>query len=415
MDTYYLDIFKDKNSHNINIKLKHLSNKNNWELVQNLNYNWINYYRINKNLNITKQKNTLELLKENNIFWENDFFWENWFFCNGDENNLFLSTYLNKGKEIKETCFLKIRRCVKNNTIFNKSLKKWNYWINTLQCLFWWWWIKVKLKDWKILNFTSSKTQYNNNDKIDSFIVEDKFTLYEYESLVRNISLIKHIVNQGNVKDLILSMPQITYYFYWIKLFERWILNINLLFEYFKIIKKRVKKVEQVFIKRFPHLNIKIRRPLSEIEPYLIQHLSHWKKIDLDEILWILNEDPTWNTVLKIKKITKLDQLYEWLCETVEEIKTSIDRDWCLWIIVKNPKEENTLAQGKDIVRKFSRESWKDFSLIWIYQMELINTLWAENLKSLYHLQWNNGLHERKIILNKLLSNKTKITWKNEH
>lgn len=357
------------------------------ELITVLNYNWfVEGGTVEKEL-YDKKNHLLSLLKESKIFNIEDKLW-NVCFKDPKTYSYFLQMML-LGKE--KSLFLNIRNVSKNKTILYDSLKGWKFILSTGTCLFWADGVKALLENWKKVNFMSSKVEKQLDSMIIDFSSDASFTLYEYESLVRILYVITHIVEQGAIWEIRLTFPKIPYQFYAIDLFLKGKCTYDALMKYLSIISDRVDKITQVFKKRLG-VQVSVTSPVKELESYLYHIIQSKQKISIDDVCLVLKQDPIWNAVLNVSNLNLL-QIMGPRSEAVEEIKTSINNNCKLWVIVKNPKEGYSLTLSNDIVRKFSREMGLDFSLLWIYPLELINIVGGN---SLYNVSGNNTLSMKK-------------------
>lgn len=392
---YYKDIIID--SWVLDVKIKKLNFT--WvagEIGSVLNYNWVLEWTCIHEEFFKRRLDFFNYLKEAHIFWDQDMIYPLWLVQRG-KNTVFVKTKLYNESNTPKDMFINIRSVVKNKTILFESIKKWQHIIQTLQCLFWKNGIEAILKNWDKMNFMASKNRYSANNPIVSFSWDSSLTLYEYESLIRNIYLINHIINEWTIKELRISMPKIAYYYYGMKLFQEWFCDKDALLQYIAIIDNKIQKINDIFSKRFIDISLSFDSPLAELEAYMKNCMTDERQFDLSEIKDILSTSKIWDILFKIHQDMNIDDIFWARGEAIEEIKTSIDNEWKIGILIKNPKEEQSLTICNDITRKFSREFGWDFSLVWIYASELIN---IDGLNSLYNIWWNNWFGIRKKFLN---------------
>lgn len=358
------------------------------ELHSLLQYNWM-LDCVCVPQDVFDKKNLLfSILKEHKVFNIEDSlerFWIN----DKNKHEFFIQTILSWKKR---KLMLNIRDVSKNKTVLNNSLKE-DYILWTWNCLFGNGWVIACLDNGEKINFMDSKVSHRLNWQIVDFNADKFFTIYEYESLVRNLFLIKHIVSQGSINEIRVSMPKIAYWFYWIDLFSKWLCSRDALIKYIGLISERVEKINNIFTKRFS-VPVKVYTPLAELEEYLQWIIDDDKSVSIFDVKDILSgSNNIRKSVLKIKEDLNLYEIFWWRSEAVEDIKTSLDNDWKMWILVKNPKESYSLSLCNDVIRKFSRESWADYALLGVFPSELIN---VNGRKSLYNIPWNNSLSVKK-------------------
>lgn len=208
--------------------------------------------------------------------------------------------------------------------------------------------------------------------KIRSISASSELSIYEYESIIRQTSLIadlaKSIPNDTAV-SVTIDIPNVHYYFYIMDIFKQGLTSVEIVLEWFRIVDVRNKLVTNLFIKKLQEalsgsshlssINLLISNPLDKIAPFVFESVQQNKVPDFTKMIAILQDsgDHIWKILLDNFVPNNLYELGV-AAYILEELRASLTKQGQptqLGIMVENLSEWKIFYQAMILQKKIKK------------------------------------------------------------